>query len=326
MKRLLLPRIPRIPVLSLLAFVLSGCFVGDVLVRNTAALVQPAQKSEKPKHVVRSDARLAVTWVGHATALVQMDDKFVMTDPVFTSSVGQISSRLVEPGIDIADVPPLDAVVISHMHYDHLSLGTLQLLEPNVRSMAMPYGGIAYLTDFQFPVNELLPWQSVERNGLRITAVPVDHVGHRYAVDKPWMKTSFTGYVVEYHGLTVYFPGDTAYDGTRFAAVRERFPKIDVALLPIAPIEPRDFMRHTHLDPAEAVQAFFDLGAATMVPIHFDTFINGGDRPGAAPALLREIAHKAGIADRVFILKQGGQKVIVPKAAQSHSKSNASAQ
>jgi len=292
---------------------ISGCFVNDVLVRNTAALVQPTQKVEKPKRVAQS-ARLAVTWVGHATMLVQLDDRFILTDPVFTSSVGQLSPRLVEPGIDIEQVPTLDAILISHLHYDHLSLGSVALLESKTRAMVMPYGGIAYLTDFRFPVNELLPWQSVEREGLRITAVPVDHVGHRHAIDKSWMKTTFTGYVIEYHGLTVYFPGDTAYNGTFFVATRERFPSIDLALLPIAPIEPRGYMRHTHMDPGEAVQAFFDLGAKAFVPLHFDTFINGGDRPGEAPRLLREAARKAGISDRVFILKQGGQKVIVPNA------------
>ena len=179
--------------------------------------------------------------------------------------------------------------------------------------MVMPMGGIAYLTDVSFPVDELRAWQSVERQGLRITAVPVDHVGFRYGIDNDWMTTSFTGYVIEYHGLSVYFPGDAAYDGLRFAAVRERFPHLDLALLPIAPIEPRTHMRRTHLDPPEAIQAFSDLGANVMVPLHFDTFINGGDTLGIAPRLLREAAINAGLADRVLILKQGEQRVIVPK-------------
>ena len=296
-----------------LACALSGCFVNDVLIKNAALLFKEPLKVQKVEQPVRPDARLAVLWVGHATMLVQMDDKIVMTDPVFTSSVGQIQTRIVEPGLELSKVPPIDAVVISHMHYDHLSLGTVSLLERKIRSMVMPMGGIAYLTDVSFPVDELRAWQSVERQGLRITAVPVDHVGFRYGIDNDWMTTSFTGYVIEYHGLSVYFPGDAAYDGLRFAAVRERFPHLDLALLPIAPIEPRTHMRRTHLDPPEAIQAFSDLGANVMVPLHFDTFINGGDTLGIAPRLLREAAINAGLADRVLILKQGEQRVIVPK-------------
>src|SRR5690606_26103988 len=95
-------------------------------------------------------------------------------------------------------------------------------------------------------------------------------------------RESFTGYVIEHDGLKVYFGGDTAYDQRLFVETAARYPDIDVALLPIAPIEPRDFMRRTHLDPDEAVRAFIDLGAKRMVPIHYGTFINSTDAPGDA--------------------------------------------
>ncbi len=260
----------------------------------------------------RADARLAVLWVGHATTLLQMDDRFVLTDPLLTDSVGQLTQRLQEPGIDPANLPPIDAVLISHMHFDHLSLGSLDLIEPKVRRLFVPRGGLVYVPNYAFDARELATWQSFEDRGMRITAVPVKHVGYRYGADAAWMTKTFTGYVLEYRGLTVYFSGDTAYDAERFRATAERFPHIDLALLPIAPIHPRSFMEEVHVDPTEAVQAFIDLRAQTMVPIHFDTLINGFDSRGEARTTLQTVVHARGLDDRVRILPIGGQTVIVP--------------
>jgi L-ascorbate metabolism protein UlaG (beta-lactamase superfamily) len=263
-------------------------------------------------HPRRADARLAVLWVGHATTLLQLDDRFVLTDPLLTDSVGQLTQRLQEPGIDPANLPPIDVALVSHMHFDHLSLGSLDLIESKVRRLFVPRGGLVYVPNYAFDVRELATWESFEDRGMRITAVPVKHLGYRYGADAAWMTKSFTGYVVEYRGLTVYFSGDTAYDAERFRATAERFPHIDLALLPIAPIHPRGFMEEVHADPAEAVQAFVDLRARTMVPIHFDTLINGFDGPGEARTTLRRVVHARGLDDRVRILPIGGQAVIVP--------------
>jgi N-acyl-phosphatidylethanolamine-hydrolysing phospholipase D len=260
----------------------------------------------------RADARLAVLWVGHATVLVQMDDKFILTDPLLGDSAGQISVRLQEPGIDPVNLPPLDAVVISHMHFDHLSLGSLDMIEDKTRRLFVPRGGLVYIPNYAFDVRELSPWSSFEDGGLRITAVPVKHVGFRYGLDAAWMTTTFTGYVFEYHGLTVYFAGDTAYDGDKFRATAAAFPTIDLALMPIAPIHPRGFMEATHVDPTEAVQAFLDLQAHAMVPIHYDTLVNGFDAPGEPRAALEREVSSRGLEGRVTILRQGAQAVIVP--------------
>jgi len=272
----------------------------------------PRPVAHRIEHPRRDDARLAVLWVGHATALVQMDDKFVLTDPFFTSSVGQLSVRLQEAGLDPANLPMLDAVVVSHMHFDHLSLGSLDLIEHKTPRLFVPRGGTVYIPNYAFEVRELTTWASFEEGGLRVTAVPVKHVGFRYGLDAAWMTDSFTGYVFEYHGLTVYFAGDTAYDGDRFRATAAVFPRIDLALIPIAPIHPREFMEATHVDPLEAVRAFLDLGARTMVPIHYDTLVNGFDAPGEARASLqREMSARGLGEDRIRILPIGGQAVIV---------------
>mgnify|MGYP001156165841 CR=1 FL=1 len=284
---------------------LAGCRIGRATVRATSAFFSSPRKVAKAKRPVAPDARLAVVWVGHSTVLVQLDDKVVLTDPFFTSTVGQYAKRLVEPGIDPKDLPPIDAVLVSHMHFDHLSLGSLSMIESRVRALLLPRGGTAYLTGwFSFPAYELGTWQIWEKDGLRVTAMPVDHVGWRYGLDAPWMRDSYAGFLVEYNGLKVYFGGDTAYDQRLFAEVGQRYPDIDLALLPIAPIEPRDIMRRFHLDPHEAVRAFVDLGAKRMVPIHYDTIVNSTDRPGDA---LRELA----IATKRWDL---GERVIAPLA------------
>lgn len=150
--------------------------------------------------------------------------------------------------------------------------------------------------------------------GLVVTPVPVDHVGFRYGIDAAWMTKRFTGWVFSYHGLTVYFGGDTAYDAEAFRATRRRFPHIDVALLPIGPVEPRELMKRVHMDGHEAVQAFLDLGARTMVPIHYDTFVNSSDPVGYAQKVLRAAMAQHGLwEDRVRVLAIGQEETLVAR-------------
>jgi L-ascorbate metabolism protein UlaG (beta-lactamase superfamily) len=300
-------------VLALL-FALAGCStVSKMAGRNLGALTSaPRPVPNKVAHPEQVKGRLSVLWIGHATTLIQIDDKFVLTDPVFTSAVGQVSKRLVEPGLEPESLPPIDAAVISHMHFDHLSLESLDMIEHKVKHLFVPRGGLVYIPNYAFSTDEAKTFQTYDVDGLRITAVPVKHVGWRYGADVDWMTTSFTGWVFEYHGLTVYFGGDTAYVAENFAKTRARFPNIDVALLPIAPIHPRDFMKHTHVDPIEALQAFADLGAKTMIPIHYDTFVNSGDEPGEPRRVLEEAMRARGFtSEQVKILDIGEQRVLV---------------
>jgi N-acyl-phosphatidylethanolamine-hydrolysing phospholipase D len=298
----------------LLATFLTCCFVGRALQRNLAAPGEPQKIEHKIHDPRRADARLAVLWIGHSTALVQMDDAYVLTDPVFTRTVGQLSPRLVEPGLDPGDLPPLAAVVVSHMHFDHLSYDSLDMIEHKTKVVLLPPGVLASLPRYAFESRELDRWESFEAGGLRVTAVPVHHVGGRWGIDQAWRTRAFTGYVFEYHGLSVYFGGDTAFAPDDFRATRERFPDIALALLPICPTEPRDFMRRTHMDSLEALDAFELLGAKQMVPVHFDTFINSDDRPGDCPRLLRNHMRERGLGEnRVAILAIGEQRVLIPK-------------
>lgn len=260
------------------------------------------------------NARLAVSWIGHATAMVQIDDRVILTDPVFTRTVGVLSRRLVDAPIAPEELPPIDVALVSHMHFDHLSLGSLAALQDKVRRLYVPEGGLVYLTDLRIDAYDLATWESVtDPSGVEITPVPVKHNGMRYGADIAWMH-AYTGWVVRYHGLTVYFGGDTAYDPEHFKETRARFPGIDVALLPIAPIHPRSLMGPSHMEPYEAVSAMLDLGARRMVPVHFDTFVNSGDDAREAPdGLLRAARMKELDTDRIALMEIGEQRVILAK-------------
>jgi L-ascorbate metabolism protein UlaG (beta-lactamase superfamily) len=283
---------------------------------------EPEKVPNRLRSAYQEDARIAVTWLGHATMLVQMDDRFILTDPLLENSAGQVARRLQEPGIAPENLPSLDLVVISHMHTDHLSLGSLKQIESKVRHLFMPRGGLVYLPNYRFAADELGTWESAEITGLRVTAVPIKHGGYRYGVDAAWMTESATGYVFEYNGLSVYFAGDTAYDQARFRQTAERFPRLDLAMLPIGPIRPRWFMESMHVDPAEALQAFVDLGARTMVPMHYETLVSGFDAKGEARETLAREARSRNLASRVIMLPVGGQAIIVPSLVQRTASSN----
>ena len=278
----------------------------------------PREVPNKITMPVREDARLALLWIGHSTVLLQLDDKFVLTDPNLTPTAGMFSKRIVEPGIDPANLPPLDVVLVSHMHVDHLSYGSLDLLEEKTKELLVPEGGLVYIPNYGFETDELKTWEKWERGGLRVTAVPVVHNGWRYGLDDAWMKKSFTGYIVEYNGMTVYFGGDTAFDSTLFKETRRRFPHIDVALLPVAPINPRAYSKARHTDPLEAVQIYRDLGARVMVPIHFDTYPESIDSLGEAPVTLRSLMAEEHLTDKqVLIMRIGEQCVLIPRKAEA---------
>jgi N-acyl-phosphatidylethanolamine-hydrolysing phospholipase D len=258
-----------------------GCFFARVSARNAAIVLRTPD--EVPNRIIdprRPDARLAALWVGHATVLVQIDDKFVLTDPVFTGFVGTLSRRLVEPGIAPENLPLLDAAVVSHRHYDHLSPESIRRIGGRVRVVLVPEATSADIPPGPYRTLELPWWRAWESDdGLRITAVPVKHEGGR-AIDASSHPRSYTGYVIEYHGVTVYFPGDTAYAPDLFSLVAARFPTIDLALLPIGPIAPRNEMQPRHMNPEQALRAAFDLHARRMIPIHYDTFIDSDDDTG----------------------------------------------
>jgi L-ascorbate metabolism protein UlaG (beta-lactamase superfamily) len=273
----------------------------------------PDTVAAKIEHPVFPQVGLSVLWIGHATCLIQIGEKVLLTDPIFTNTAGMISKRRIEPGILPSSIDRLDYILISHIHFDHLSYGSLSLL-PKTATILLPPGGGEYTPEFGFlEYREMNAWTTFEADGVRITAVPVKHFNGRYGFDVAGLDYhTYTGYVIEYQGKTVFFAGDTGYDPEMFREIGRKFA-IDIAFIPIAPVEPRDFMMRVHTDPKEALQIFEDLGAKFMIPIHHSTFVQGLDSSLTfAQDQLKRLVSERHIEDRVMILGIGEQRILMP--------------
>jgi len=305
-----------VPLLSFLLF--SGCssIIARFMAKSVNQIGNPVERvPHKIPDPVLPEVHVSVLWVGHATMLIQIHDKVFVTDPLFTKTVGMVMKRGVEPGIDPSSLRSVDYVLISHTHFDHFSYGSLDMLPKN-GSLLVPSGALAYTPDLGFKaLREMRPWDLVEEDGVRITAVPVQHFSGRYGFDILWLRNrGYTGYVIEYRDVTVFFGGDTGYEPEVFKEIGRRFD-VDVAILPIGPIEPRDFMERNHVDPAQALRIFEDAGARFMIPMHHRTLDQGFDpSPTYAIEQLLRLADRQGIAARVIPLEIG-ERQIFPESA-----------
>jgi L-ascorbate metabolism protein UlaG (beta-lactamase superfamily) len=207
-----------------------------------------------------------LTWLGHASFLVQLDGVSLLIDPVLVDRVAGVIPRNVPPGVPLDRLPRIDASLVSHGHYDHLDLPTLKAVGATV------YAGLGLRRSLRregLTCVELGWWQSARVGGVEITFVPAQHWSRRGLGDTN--RTLWGGFVVEGSRATIYHSGDTAwFDG--FKEIGARFPGIDAALLPIGAYDPEWFMRSQHMTPEDAVQAFLDLGARRLVAMHWGTF------------------------------------------------------
>ena len=224
----------------------------------------------------------------------------MLTDPVFSDHIA-INKRYQPPGLAMGELPPLDAVIISHVHYDHFDVPTLLKLDSEV-PVILPVRTKSLSRRFKKrPVIELERWQAWEKDSLRITAVPARHFSGRYLLDGLFRISN--GYVVEYNNLAVYFAGDTAYSGV-FKEIKDQFD-LDVALLPIGAYRPSFIMRWNHMRPEQAVTAFKDTGADYLMPIHWGTFKLSWEPMGEPIEHLNKITSQLGISDRVIVRYPG---------------------
>ncbi len=247
-----------------------------------------------PERVGRGALR--VTFVNHATVLIQIDGVNVLTDPIWsarTSPVGWAGPRRRRPpGIRLADLPPIDAVLVSHNHYDHLDLPTLRHLAG--RFAPTIYTGLGNDRLLRAKgIGRAVPldwWESrALAPGLTVHFVPAQHFSSRGTADRD--ATLWGGFVLESEAGAVYFAGDTGW-GPHFARLRERFPRIRLALLPIGAFRPEWFMSPVHIGPEDAVRAHRELGAAASMVMHFGTFPLGDDGMTEAPDRLRAILER----------------------------------
>jgi len=253
----------------------------------------PVDAAPGPAPPRRVDAgRMRVTYVNHATVLVQLDGVNVLTDPIWSDRCSPVSwagpHRVRPPGIRFEDLPPIDVVLVSHNHYDHLDLATLARLADRYKPrIFLGLGNSALLERERIAGGQDLDWgASAQAGPLRVSAVPVQHFSGRGLCDRN--RTLWTGFVVEGPSGRWYFPGDTGF-GPHFAEAASRFGGFRLALLPIGAFQPRWFMSSVHTSPDEAVRAHAALRASTSVAIHFGTFRLGDDGQDEAPRRLAEV-------------------------------------
>ena len=237
---------------------------------------------------------LRVSFVGHATVLVQQDGLNLLTDPVWSSRIGPISwlgaKRHRPPGLRFEDLPPIDVVLLSHDHYDHLDLPTLRRLEasfPNLTLIAgLGIGTFLKSNGISSKVIELDWWQSTTVGNLEITATPAAHWSMRNPLAPA--RTLWVGFVLRGPAGLSYYAGDTGW-GPHFGQIRERFGPMRLALLPIGAYKPEWFMSPQHIGPKEAFEAARLLEASTSIGVHFGTFNLADDGPREGPMAIAHL-------------------------------------
>jgi N-acyl-phosphatidylethanolamine-hydrolysing phospholipase D len=255
---------------------------------------------------------IRLTWIGHSTFLIQHQGLNILTDPIF----GDIQPipmdrlrRVTAPGIRFEDLPPIDHVLISHSHYDHLDRPTIRAFGNKVRYW-VPEGLSRWFRRRRITsCRELAWWQSARLSEeVTIHCVPAQHGSARTLFDRN--RTHWCGWVIESAGRIAYFAGDTGYSPW-FREIGERFGGFDLAMIPIGAYTPRWLMHPVHLNPADAVQVHLDVQSRQSVACHFGTF-RLADEPVAEPPvrLAHELA-KAQVDPGKFLALRAGESVEV---------------
>ena len=260
-------------------------------------------------------SEVSLTWVGHATFLIQIGGKNLLTDPMWSERCSPVQyagpRRYMPPGIRFEQLPPIDLVLLSHDHYDHLDSGTVQrtvsahprarwIVPLGVAPFILERGGVA--------VQEFDWWEEREIDaGVELCCVPAQHFSGRGVRRN---QTLWCGWTVSGGGRRVYFVGDTGRHPA-FREIGRRFGPFDAVLMPIGAYDPRWFMAPVHLDPEEAIESFLELTAESkatcpMVPMHWGTFKLTDEPMSEPPERARVIWQRHGLDPaRLWIMGHG---------------------
>jgi L-ascorbate metabolism protein UlaG (beta-lactamase superfamily) len=269
----------------------------------------------------------SLTWIGHATVLLQMNGVNVLIDPVFSQRASPVSfmgpKRRVPAALALAQLPHIDVVLISHSHYDHLDTASVLALQEQAGGpprFLVPLGIQAWLSNKGIVNAEEFDWgQRTRVSGLDFWFVPATHWSARSLTDRN--RSLWGGWVMKTvpqaaRPYSVYFAGDSGYSKD-FRRIGEAFGEVDLALLPIGAYAPRWFMHGEHMDPADAVQAFQDVHAKKAIGVHWGTFELTDEPLDEPPRKLAEALHAAGLPDDAFTVLRHGQTIGLPAGSSS---------
>ena len=269
-------------------------------------VINEALALSKLNHLSKSEA---VTWIGHSTYLMRLGNKNILFDPFFSDVASPLPigpTRFVPPGISLAKLPPVDVIIISHNHYDHLDSKTIDKMPGKEQiHVFVPLGLKSFFAKRGYQNIWELDWhQSVTMDGLKITALPAVHFSSRGLGDQN--KTLWCSWAVCSESKSCFFAGDTAYSQPIFKEIGKRFRSFDVAIVPIGAYKPINVMKPVHTNPEEAILVANDVKADLIIPSHWGTIVLTDESPWEPPERYRAFAIKNGISDeRACIMKIG---------------------
>lgn len=247
----------------------------------------------KPSIPNMKEKNPVITWIGHSSFLIQLENTNILVDPIFDDLMF-LYKRICPPGIALKYLPKIDFILISHDHADHMHYKTLLQLKKFNSTILIP-NGVKHWFDINGFKNvvEKKWWEEEKFNfdgiNLTFTFLPALHWSGR-SITKI-NKSIYGSWMISSDRQNIYFAGDSAYS-EHFAKIAEKFHNIDIALMPIAPCEPREFVKDSHLNAEEAVQAFINLGAEKFIPMHWGTFKSNMDKFNDPINMLHNSWHK----------------------------------
>lgn len=272
--------------------------------------------STPPRLSYLSENRLetTITWIGHSTFFLQYEGMNIITDPVWAKRLG-LDKRIGPPGIPLSEVPPIDLILISHSHYDHLHFASIRKLYRAGTTIVVPVGLKRKMLRRGFhSCIEMEWWQQITIGKLKLSFVPTQHWTRRTLWDTN--TSHWGGYILEPAETekyklppSLYFAGDSGYFQV-FKEIGSRY-KLHIAMIPIGAYEPEWFMNSQHVTPEEAIQAFIDVGAETMIPMHYGTYRLADDTAREALDRMENARVKQGISEERIRTLSYGETLVV---------------
>ncbi|MBP0443932.1 MBL fold metallo-hydrolase [Roseomonas sp. SSH11] len=277
--------------------------------RQVTDAPEPPPAAPPPGHA-------AITFIGHATFLIRIaGGPTLLTDPIWSDRCSPFAfagpRRARSPGLALEALPPIDAVLLSHNHYDHMDVRTLRLLDPPRIITGLGNAPILARNGIG-RAEELDWWDEVRIGSAAITYLPARHFSARGIRDRGW--ALWGGFAIRTPGGSLFFAGDTAYGG-HLARIGAEAGPFAIGLIPIGAYEPNWFMRTVHMNPGEALRARAESRTATAIAMHFGTFKLTQEAIDEPPRLLEAARDAAGLPPEAFIVPRFGQTLTLPLAS-----------